>query len=95
MLLDVNLQRLPISRGPSTIFCMHFCWTSIKCIHDNSRVHFRVSFTAMFDRRSIRYNRSVIMKRKPGLSLNHIAETLFANETFVKKAALRLYKKQN
>ena len=39
----------------------------------------------MFDRRSIRYNRSVIMKRKPGLSLNHIAETLFANETFVNK----------
>ena len=74
---------------------MHFCWTSIKCIHDNSRVHFRVSFTAMFDRRSIGNNRSVIMKRKPGLSLNHIAETLFANETFVKKAALRLYKKQN
>ena len=46
----------------------------------------------MFDRRSIRYNRSVIMKRKPGLSLNLIAETFFANETFVKKAALRLYK---
>ena len=30
------------------------------------------------------------MWRKRGLSLNHIAETLFASETFVKKAAFRL-----
>ena len=30
------------------------------------------------------------MWRKRGLSLNHIAETLFASETFVKKAASRL-----
>ena len=30
------------------------------------------------------------MWRKHGLSLNHIAETLFASETFVKKAAFRL-----
>ena len=55
----------------------------------------------MFDRPSIRYNRSVIMIaislrwrvimwRKRGLSLNHIAETLFASETFVKNAAFRL-----
>ena len=29
------------------------------------------------------------MWRKHGLSLNHIAETLFASETFVKKAAFR------
>ena len=31
------------------------------------------------------------MLRKRGLSLNHIAETLFASETFLKKAAFRLY----
>ena len=31
------------------------------------------------------------MYRKCGLSLNHIAETLLASETFVKKAAFRLY----
>ena len=31
------------------------------------------------------------MWRKRGLSLNHIAETLFASETLVKKAAFRLY----
>ena len=31
------------------------------------------------------------MYRKHGLSLNHIAETLLASETFVKKAAFRLY----
>ena len=30
------------------------------------------------------------MQRKRGLSLNHIAETLFASEMFVKKAAFRL-----
>ena len=30
------------------------------------------------------------MWRKRGLSLNHIAETFFASETFVKKAAFRL-----
>ena len=30
------------------------------------------------------------MSRKRGLSLNHIAETLSASETFVKKAASRL-----
>ena len=30
------------------------------------------------------------MWRKLGLFLNHIAETLFASETFVKKAAFRL-----
>ena len=30
------------------------------------------------------------MWRKRGLSLNHIAETLFASETFVKKAAFPL-----
>ena len=30
------------------------------------------------------------MRRKRGLSLYHIAETLFASETFVKKAAFRL-----
>ena len=30
------------------------------------------------------------MWRKRGLSLNHIAETLFSSETFVKKAAFRL-----
>ena len=30
------------------------------------------------------------MQRKHGLSLNHIAETLSASETFVKKAAFRL-----
>ena len=30
------------------------------------------------------------MQRKRGLSLNLIAETLFASETFVKKAAFRL-----
>ena len=30
------------------------------------------------------------MWRKRGLSLNQITETLFANETFVKKAAFRL-----
>ena len=42
-----------------------FWWTSIKCFHDNSCVHFnfRVSFTAVFDRRWIRYNRSVIMTK--------------------------------
>ena len=32
------------------------------------------------------------MWRKRGLSLNHIAETLFASEMFVKKAAFRLNK---
>ena len=32
------------------------------------------------------------MRRKRGLSLCHIAETLFASEMFVKKAAFRLYK---
>ena len=31
------------------------------------------------------------MQRKRGLSLNHIAETLFASEMFVKKAAFQLY----
>ena len=31
------------------------------------------------------------MKRKRSLSLNHIAETLFASETFEKKAAFRSY----
>ena len=31
------------------------------------------------------------IKRKCGLSLNHKAETLFAKETFVKKAAFGLY----
>ena len=31
------------------------------------------------------------MKGKRGLSLNHIAETLSASETFVKKASFRLY----
>ena len=30
------------------------------------------------------------MRRKRGLSLNHIADTLFASEAFVKKAAFRL-----
>ena len=30
------------------------------------------------------------MWRKRGLSLNHIAETLFASETFLKKAAFQL-----
>ena len=30
------------------------------------------------------------MRRKRGLSLCHIAETLFASETFVKKVAFRL-----
>ena len=30
------------------------------------------------------------MRRKRGLSLYHIAETLFASETFVKKAVFRL-----
>ena len=30
------------------------------------------------------------MWRKRGLSLNHIAETLFASKTFVKKAMFRL-----
>ena len=33
------------------------------------------------------------MWRKRGLSLNHIAETLFASETFV-KAAFRLYENE-
>ena len=32
------------------------------------------------------------MWRKRSLSLNHIVETLFVSETFVKKAALRLNK---
>ena len=31
------------------------------------------------------------MQTKRSLSLNHIAETLFASETFVKKVAFRLY----
>ena len=31
------------------------------------------------------------MWRKHGLCLNHIAETLFASETFVTRAAFRLY----
>ena len=31
------------------------------------------------------------MWTKRGLSLNYIAETLFASEAFLKKAALRLY----
>ena len=35
------------------------------------------------------------MWRKRGLSLNHIAETLFASETFVKEAAFRSERKQN
>ena len=30
------------------------------------------------------------MQRKRGLSLNHIEETLFASDKFVKKAAFRL-----
>ena len=34
------------------------------------------------------------MWRKRGLSLNHIAETLFASETFVKKVAFRLNEKK-
>ena len=54
----------------------------------------------MFDRRWTRYNRSdgyydkVICnfaEMEGGLSLNHLAETLFASETFVRKAAFRLY----
>ena len=31
------------------------------------------------------------MQRKRGLSLNYIAQTLSVSETFVKKAAFRLY----
>ena len=31
------------------------------------------------------------MWRKRGLSLNYVPETLFASETFVKKAAFRLH----
>ena len=51
---------------PPTIFAISkttFWWTSIKCIHDNSRVHFVSVFTAMFDRLWIRYNRSVFMTK--------------------------------
>ena len=32
------------------------------------------------------------MKRKHGLSLNHIVETLSASEMFVRKVAFQLYK---
>ena len=35
------------------------------------------------------------MWRKCGLFLNHIEETLFASETFVKKAVFRIERKQN
>ena len=37
------LQRLPVTRAPQRFFSIwktKFWWTSIKCFHDNSRVHF-------------------------------------------------------
>ena len=80
------LQRLPFTRAPQRFFPIwttKFWWTSVKCFHDNSRVHF-----VPVSQPCSRWR--VIMWRKRGLSLNHIAETLFASETFVKKAAFRL-----
>ena len=89
-----KLQRLAITRGPSTTFPPFFGGRQ-------SNVSMAIVvfiFLSVSLRCSIVVRSGIIAqllrKRKPGLSLNHIAETFFANETFV-KAALRMYKKQN
>ena len=42
-IIHLLLQRLPVTRAPQRFFSISkskFWWMSIKCFHDNSRVHF-------------------------------------------------------
>ena len=92
------------SHAPYDFFLISFWWTSVKCIHGNSRDHFvsvsrRCTIIVGSGMIAQLFNDKVIcnfaeMKGyyvvKRGLSFNHIAETLSASETFVKKAVFRL-----
>ena len=87
-----------------------FWWTSIKRFHDNSPVHcVSVSrpcsivvgsgkitqFNIMTKSFPILLRWRVIMKRQRGLSLNHIAETLFASKTFCEEGGVSIVQKHS
>ena len=93
-----SLQRLPFTRPPQRFFPIwktKFWWTSIKCFHDNSGVH----FVPVSQPCSIVVGSGIIAQllwqsnlqfRWDGGSL--CGENVFEShsETFVKKAAFRL-----